>query len=358
MNRFSKQVHYRLDLGKTFYLPSLDNRLSNYGKWAIQLRKYIAKNHFQHLVERILSIIPPDELADYLKQQGRSLPRDIYVSLITYIREVKKILSFCRQIELDQKGVYTSLVKGLDNPTAAGLLRRAVIAGYLDSDYQPTEDTTHLHLVIIAYGVSSMLGFKDNRRWVLFERQWQTTKSKLSSCVIPVLHPEKFQPVCELYPEVDFSPLINPVKEMKFDAPSRMSRVERMYEDLLAGRYIDASTTLKQFKAMFKQTAHEAPVNWIGSARQLSYFVHLAFGPTNDNLRSKVVSNFRVMGTAVNLGTFLSGYSILKRDGLLETYDPVLRDIAKRFNKKHAPTFTLDMDAIALAEMAGKINIQ
>ena len=358
MNRFSKQLHYWLELGGDFYLPAYDKQLADYGKLAIRFRHYVAVHHFPYLLERIQSIVSPDELADYLKESNRSLPRDVYVSLITYVREVKKILSFCRQLELDKKGIYTSLVKGLDNAEAAALLRRTVLAGYLDGNFQPTEDTSHLHLSVIAFAVSSMLGFKENRRWVLFEKQWCQGWSKLSGTILPVQHPEKYQPVIDLFPEVDFTPLLNPVHEEKFTAPRNMSRVERIYQDLLAGHYIDPATTMKQFKGIFRGNSHEAPVNWIGTGRQLSYLVHLAFGPTNKGIRNKTASNFLVAGQPVHLGTFVSGFSTLKKAGQLKTYNPELLSIANRYKRKSIKNFTVDMDAIAMAEMATKINIQ
>ena len=60
----------------------------------------------------------------------------------------------------------------------------------------------------------------------------------------------------------------------------------------------------------------------------------------------------------VHLGTFVSGFSTLKKAGQLKTYNPELLSIANRYKRKSIKNFTVDMDAIAMAEMASKINIQ
>ena len=108
-----------------------------------------------------------------------------------------------------------------------------------------------------------------------------------------------------------------------------------MYLDLVEGGYIAHYTTLEDFQGIFDASKFAKPVEWIKSQRQLSYFLTEAFTATNKRLVwVKSCCCFRIFGKVPNKECMVSGLGELKRKGVYDTYDPELKNIAKRYNAK------------------------
>lgn len=332
MNRFSKQLTYWVEFGSDLYLPAFDQELSAFGKRAKEIRTYLAQNPVPSIIDRILSIANQDMLKQFIVTKGEHLPNEISSSLNQFIVEMDGMSAELKTTKKESKGDYHNLVDRLAYKEAADLLQRSVNAGLLTDDYQPMGNTTNAQLKVIAYAVGTCLKLKTREKWPHFEKLWSRENVKLAGVSLPIRNRDKFSFIMELYPEVDFGKLLDPIPHFRFACPYNISRVKKLYQNLLDGRYIESTTTLEQFIGIFEKQKYSSSVNWIREQRQLAYFIYLAFSPSNGNLWKRTESTFLVNRELPHKGCLNNGYSVIFRKGILKTYNKELYDIAARYN--------------------------
>lgn len=219
----------------------------------------------------------------------------------------------------------------------AELLNRAVDAGLLDKHYQPVPDVKVLNLRLIAYEVATICKFK--RSYYLFDKQWNRTESsRISTWKIPK-YSDEFNDTIALYPEVDFTKIEPKYEILIFYVTQDENDIHVMYQNLIKHEYIAPDTMFETFKGIVgKSLFSSAYVEWIKGQCQLAFFIHQAFNKYNDkDLWIKGVCCFNAKGKTPHKNCFTSGYSFIKRAGLIDSYDIKLKAICDIFNHIDTP---------------------
>lgn len=195
INRIIKTINYLLELETEFDVRAVDPELDQIGMWIQEITEYWRDHQDAALSKEIQKIGRLREAAK-LKDD---LPGDLVKSL-DHLADLQ--LEVSRSLDI-QKGVYHLLPDDLANAEAAALLKRAVKAGILDKNYQPTKDTTMAQLRILAGTIGKILELPKRKLWKPFEHLWHTPENyELRSVYIARIHNNKLQTVRDLYPEV------------------------------------------------------------------------------------------------------------------------------------------------------------
>lgn len=333
INKVLGELKYSMDIDAVLDLSSLAPQLLMLEEWTADIQQYIEQEPSPALVRQIISIGYTDEIKKYLAKHKTDITPDACVTLLNgSIKKLQALFKMCRQYLYEEKGQYKDLVEPLANEQVATLLQRAVDAGLLNSHFQPAPDTKTLQLRVIAFAVSSICKFP--RVYVDFEKQWGHTASfRISACSLPKRKSQYFEYAKSLYPEVDFSTLEPSHETVVFYTPQSPEDINKMYNELIRYRYIAPNTTFEVFNGIFDKTKFVKPVDWIKGQRLLAYFIYLAFGKYNKkNLWVKGEKCFLVNGKTPHTGCFKSGYSMIKRSGWIDRFDPRLKAICDEFN--------------------------
>ncbi len=110
-----------------------------------------------------------------------------------------------------------------------------------------------------------------------------------------------------------------------------------LFSALVKGEYIAPETTFVIFKGIFDESIYECPVIWIKSQTQLMYFVHVAFKSDNPyDVWTKCVHCFRLKnGKVPNRNSLESNIRLIKKKGILDTYDTRLKSIADKYTNSN-----------------------
>ena len=107
----------------------------------------------------------------------------------------------------------------------------------------------------------------------------------------------------------------------------------KLYSSLVKKDYIAPETTFSMFKGIFDEAEFKGPIQWTKSQAQLMYFVHLAFKTDNPfDVWVKCVHCFCFPnGTQPNRESMNSNFRLIKKRGLLDTFDIELKRIADNY---------------------------
>lgn len=335
MNRFVKQLNYWCELKEDINLQVFGDELFLIDSWAKNVHEYLKESPATPLVGMIEDIGSVIHVKEYLAAKGENIPARLKKTLNAYIINMEALQKDLGLLQKKVKGRYANLPTPLANGKAADLLQRAVKAGLLRKDFQPYDETNSQQLKVLAFAVSRLMGFNRTHTYVYFDRLWHRVGYTLSSIVLSTITRKNFQDVLDLYPEVDFSKLLEiTYTGYVFNSPFDDELKLKLYRELRYQGYIDQSTTKEQFLGIFDTNSFKKPVNWIRTQRQLAYFVKLAFGPTNNKyLWNKTMNCFLVNGEEPVKACFVTGFSALFRSPDFDTYEPSLKAIAENYSQ-------------------------
>lgn len=333
VNRIVKQLNYWCDLAVEIDLSAFGDNILYLGKWTNEVHTYLNENPDRKLLGLVEDIGAPSLIETYLTQKGETLPAEVSKSLKDYVSVFHQIQGDCEALHKKTRGKYANLPDHLANGKASDLLTRAVKAGILDEDYQPTEKANPAKLKVIAFAVSQLMCFDKRHTYIYFDQLWCRGGYHLSSVNLPRVSNKNYQDILELYPEVDFSGLIKTYSGFVFNSPYDDKRKKVLLKALIYNGYVDPSTKPSQFLGIFDTKTFKQPVNWLREQRLLAYFVKNAFGPTNSkNLWVKAASCFLVDGKTPHKESLVTGYNAIERSGLADTYNTDLKNIAETYN--------------------------
>lgn len=332
INRFAKQLNYWCELNVAINLDVFGDELYEINQWVEDIHEYLRKEPSSVLIGLVEDIGSPQIVSKYLETCANELTEDLQNILNRYVVNMEVLLKDCGLLEKKSKGKYAHLPKELANGKAADLLQRAVKAGFLDKQFQPTAITKPLQLKAIAYAVSQLMRFNSHHTYVYFNRMWKRGGYTLSSVTTPRLSDEGYKVIMDIYPEADFSKFVPKYEGRFFNCPFDKAKRVELYKQLVYQGYIDKSTTKDQFLGIFDKEKFKKPVNWIREQRLLSYFAKMAFGSTNSkHLWVKTYCCFVINGKTPHKDSFLTGYGQLLRSGQIESYDIDLKAIAENY---------------------------
>lgn len=332
ITRIVGELKYRLDLGGKIEFDALDPEFPYIAKWIQEIHQYLNIESTPALFRLIKNIGFTDIIKEYISHHAKEIDAPYANVLEKYVEGMNTLTQFCDTQRDMQKGKYTDLIVPLANKQVATLLDRAVDAGLLDNHYQPTPQAKSGNLKIIAYAVSTIC--KLSHPYTYFEKQWHREKNnRFSTSRLPKRDTSYYDSTKSIYPEVDFSNFEATYEIDTLYTPQSKQDIRALYMELVKYKYIAPDTPVEAFYGIFNKKRFKQPVEWIKSQRQLGYLLYTAFSTYNKkNLWIKGECCFRINGNIPHRACFVSGYSQIKRDGLLDTYDMRLKMICDRFN--------------------------
>lgn len=313
LNRINKKLNYLLECKDDFYTSALDPEFSNIGLWALEIQTFWRECKDPVLTEQILNIGSSSNF--YKLLLGAKKPDDVTGAISMYIDTMAELRSEIKHEQELGKGAYSMLPKELANEKAVELLGRVKEAGFLNSEYQPSEATTNSQLKLIAYAIGKILNLKPI--WSPFEQLWR--KSHLPAAIIPANQIDKvakIDNIMRLYQEVDFSPIINYGKHRHFKTRLTTERLTQIFSNLLYKNYIDAGTNVNQWLNICGKgdlSENIDPISWTKSQQELIYFTDKLFGDDNRAGYIKTTVNcFLIDGEIPAYGSLRSGLSKVK----------------------------------------------
>ncbi len=346
VNRFIKQMNYWSELGENIHPAAFGDDIYSMSTWVKEIQAYLRTDkNFLLLADLIECVGDISVIDEYLGKRSRRMEEVMRQSLVGLSRNMKALLAECQELRKASKGCYSMLPDPLYNETAIGLLERAVKADILDKEFAPSSKANYNNLKIVAYAVSQIMQFDRKHTYCYFEAMWHKRLS-------PVMLPSYKKGTCEetmgLFPEVDFTPLLEDHETLVFNCPFSDERKDFLRRELAKHGYIARNTTAKQFFAIFDKDKFKTPVNWLKEQRQLGVLAKLGLGPTNNkNLWLKTVTCFTVNGKRPHKGSLSSGSHLLERTGVLESYDTILTAICKAYNTE-ANCCAADIDGMTM----------
>lgn len=331
LTRITGEIKYQIDLDGTVDFASFVPDLLYIDKWVEEICEYVSTDPCPRLAHLIANMGFNDAIESYLQSHRKEIKPAYQNVLDSFFAKSRELFKICDQNSTIRKGRYTDLIEPLANKQVAELLDRAVNAGLLDEHYQPMHGIKILHLKLIAYAVSTICKIK--QPYYLFEKQWgKTGNSRISTCRIPK-YSDEFNDTIALYPEVDFTKIEPQHETLTFYVTQTDNDINAMYQSLIKHGYIAPDTTFETFKGIVGKSKFTSPVEWIKGQRQLSFYIQQAFGKYNDkDIWLKGVCCFTIKGKKPHKDCFTSGYSYIKRTGLIDNYDFKIKDICDRFN--------------------------
>ena len=336
LTRITGEIKYQIDLEGRVDFASFVPDLLYIDKWTEEICEYVSTDPCPRLAHLIANMGFNDAIENYLQFHRTEIKPTYQNVLDNFFVKSRELFKICEQNSIIRKGRYTDLIEPLTNKQVAALLDRAVNAGLLDEHYQPVPGIKVLHLKLIAYAISTICKFKQS--YHLFEKQWnRLDNSRISTCRLPK-YSDEYNDTKALYPEVDFSKIESEHEISIFYVTQDEIDIKIMYEDLIKHGYIASDTSFETFKGIVGKSNFTFPVKWIKGQRQLAFYIQQAFGKYNDkDLWIKGVCCFSVKGKTPHKDCFTSGYSFIKRTGLIDNYDIKLKVICDKFNHIDTP---------------------
>ena len=350
VNRFIKQLNYWSALGESIHPAAFGDDIYSMSSWVKEIQTYLRTDDDVSLLVDLIEYVGDISVIDeYLSKHNR-MEEILRQSLMGLSRTMKDLLAECQELRKEMKGSYSMLPDALYDDKAIDLLERAMNAGILDKDFQPTGKANYNNLKIIAYAIAKTMKFDKHHIYCYCEEMWH---KRLSPVMLPKYDTESYQGTMDLFPEVDFSDLLKEHEPMVFNCPFDDERKDALRRALAQNGYIMRNVTLKQFSAIFDKDKFKTPVNWLKDQRSFSVFVKLCLGPTNNkNLWLKAVSCFNINGKRPHKGSLSTGYSLLERTHALDSYDTVLLAICKAYNAKE--NSCAELNGIAMSNNKNK----
>lgn len=336
LTRITGEIKYQIDFDGNVNFASFVPDLLYIDKWTDEICRYVSTDPCPRLAHLISNMGFNDSIEAYVQSHRKEIKPAYQQVLDNYFVKTRELFALCEQNSMSRKGEYVNLIEPLATKQVAELLDRAVNAGLLDAYYQPMPGIKALHLRLIAYAVSTICEFKQPYKY--FEKQWKKTdNSRIGTCKIPKYSTE-FDTTKALYPEVDFTRIEASHENATFYITQDGNEIDTMYKDLIKHGYIASDTSLETFEGIVGKSKFTSPVEWIKGQRQLAFFIQLAFGEYNNKgLWIKGECCFTINGKVPHKDCLTTGYSYIKRAGLMDNYDIRLKAICDKFNHIEAP---------------------
>ena len=283
-NKVSKLVALGVKL-KSFDMirNALTENLS-YKKLSLQLLAYMGEDNDPLLYGQLEFLIETKDIRDFassLEPSETKMKIDDLCSAVDKLREYG-----IGRIEL-RNDRFPNLTPPFCNEKAEELLQRAVTAKYLDNDYTPLDGVEHFELKLLAFGIAEILGMPLRQRWCSFDELWKLDGTSLGRYHIPKTKAKDIMKITDLYPEVDFRPVINAEVKIKrpFDSGLTREQAIYLYNSLRRNGYIALKTKEEEFLAMLGlELMPQSYIKWTAAMYALAYFVKIAFADTTRDI--------------------------------------------------------------------------
>lgn len=336
INRQVKQIYHWIDLDEELGISTIDPEVVDMSTWVEQVYDFLKAEPILLLAQQILKIGPAKSIEDYLNERNGTIDARVRPHILAYTKSMHNLEDLAKKIVAEQHPDFPDLVPGLANQEAADLLGRAVDAHLLDKKYMPLEETTSAQLRVIAFAVGTLLKFPSRQLYYQFEKQWNRASYRVSTVPLPKhYHCDKHLFAMSLYPEVNFTKITTTYRENNtFYTHQSIERIKRLFDDLINFGYIDVASQFEDFLGIFDSEKFIRPIEWIAEQRFLTYFLWITFSKENPiNLWVKAMCCFRIQGHEPHKGTMSSSISYIRRNKLLDKYNPELKAISERFNR-------------------------
>lgn len=338
INRQVKQLYYWIDMDMELGISTVDPEIVDLSTWVDDVYLFLKKTPIFLLAEQVIRIGPVKFIEDYLDERNGSIDLRIRPHVAAYAKSMRNLEALSKRIIEDEYTEFPDLVPGLASQEAVDLLTRAVDAKLLDNKFMPLKETTAGQLRVIAFAVGTLLKFPASQLYYQFEKQWNRASYRLSTVPLPrKYHCEKHLYAMSLYPEVNFQKITTSYKENNtFYTSQSIERIKNLYDDLINFGYIDLATKFEDFIGIFGSGKFKRPINWIAEQRFLTYFLWMTFSKENPrNMWVKAMCCFRIQGNEPHKGSMSSAITYMRRNKLLDKYNPELKAISERFNRKN-----------------------
>ena len=333
VNRIARTLEYWIDLNTDIFVSVLRDDILALGNLTHDIYDYITFNPSCDALINLISTIPDTyNICEFVKGRRQGLPVEIVSALDKYTIILGSIFEYIAVIGETMHGDDFSIPNELKSIEAKELLHIAVQRGYLNSRYKATSKLKPFQARLLAYALIQKLALKRGA-WSSLTRLWYDEDTRISNCYLPHISSKGVQEIVSLFPTVDFSPCWNDSRNLIFKCSYAKEDKQALYDSLKKNGFIEKKTTFKQFVAIFGDSMLVKKVNWISLQLELVYFINLVFRNTHDLLRCRICNCFNVNGKQPNKGSMVTNFSRIVATGRLKTFNPLLYDIARTFNK-------------------------
>ncbi|MCI7547836.1 MAG: hypothetical protein SO287_08910 [Parabacteroides sp.] len=326
INKISKTLDYQVAVGHVVDLEALFEDRLNFSKLADELIEYLDQEPADKLARQLMLFNETRNIRKY----SETLPSGTIKSDIVNLADsIDKLYDYGSRITDKSNCDYPHLLPVFHSETAKELFDRAVNANYLDYNYKPNPDTDHYQLKLIAYAIISILQMPSRNAWVHFDHQWGITSSKITSFRIPRTKGNEIIKIVQLYPEVDFRPLLSSKNDEKKSFICKLSEAQAraLFKALVDNGYIASNTKAEDFLTMaglVNMPPHM--IKWTSTMYELVYFVARVFSDTNSDVWYLTTLWFNMDGRdELNRETLKSKRSYIFRN--MDKFDSMCKDL-------------------------------
>lgn len=328
INKISKTLDYQIAVGHVEDLEKLFEDRLNFCKLADELIEYLDQEPADKLTRQLLLFNETRNIRKY----SETLPGGTIKSDMSNLANaIDKLFDYGSRITDRSNCEYPYLLPVFHSETAKELFDRAVNANYLDYHYKPCPNTDHYQLKLIAYAIISILQMPSRNAWVHFDHQWEITSSKITSFRIPRTKGNEIIKIVQLYPEVDFRPLLSSKNDEKKSFLCNLSvpQAKALYHSLVINGYIADKTKEEHFMTM-AGLVNMPPqmIKWTSTMYALVYFVARVFSDTNSDVWYLTTLWFNMDGRdELNRETLKSKRSYIFRN--MDRFDSMRKELDK-----------------------------
>lgn len=313
MNRYSKQVVSNIETDSPLNLNNTCPEIAKVAGWGESILSYLHKNPSYGVTNEISFIHDPSKIYLYLKG-NRKLKAETKILLKEFVNTVNQLLEYADRYQKQyRKGPYEKLVNELAYKEAKDVFVRIREAGFLTDDFKLKNSTSRVQSFVLGWSIIKLLKLPKRKSWAVLERQWEC--GRIDNIALPEQKTRDIDKVKGLFPELDYSALFCEPSAKYFDVKCGEDVLMEVFLAFVARNFISNRTKFENFRMIFSANKTETfkPVNWIGSVRYLTYFVHYAFAKTNRKYLEITRYCFTVKGKPLNKGTLKSTTSLSVR---------------------------------------------
>lgn len=313
MNKYSRQIETYIEANTPLDFKTIAPEIAKVGSWGEAIIDYLHKNPSFGATRDICNIHDPGRINEYLKSAKR-LKADIKIYLKELVGTITKLKDYAEKYQKQyRKGPYEKLIEELAYKEAKDVFLRIQKAGFIDDDFKLKKSTKKIQTFVLGWSIINLLKLPKRKSWALIERQWECTR--LSGVTLPEQKTKDIDKVKAIFPELDYSDMFPGPADKQFEVNCGEDVLMDVFLTLVTHGFISKRTKFENFRTIFTICKAEnlKPVDWIGSVRYLTYFVHYAFGKTNDKYLERTRFCFTLKGNPLNRGTIKSTTSLSVR---------------------------------------------
>ena len=282
INRYSRQIVTAIETNATIDIMRIAPEINDVPKWGESILNYLRGTPSVGLVKELGMIGDTSRIHVYLKG-NKKLKADTKSLLKEFIQTVSKLQDYAERYQKQyRKGPYEKLVEELAYKEAKDVFLRIQKAGFIADDFKLKKSTKKIQTFVLGWSIINLLKLPKRKSWALIERQWECTR--LSGVTLPEQKTKDIDKVKAIFPELDYSDMFPGPADKQFEVNCGEDVLMDVFLTLVTHGFISKRTKFENFRTIFTICKAEdlKPVDWIGSVRYLTYFVHYAFGKTND----------------------------------------------------------------------------